>query len=98
MEKTMARAIYKLMEIGEPYTTLDLSRLLGDDYYKYIPVELQGKHVGKIISAEMWKVVKTGYARTYTEQETLGNVRGLRYGTAPKSFTTYTLRYWVRTK
>lgn len=99
MEKTMARAIYKRMEVGKPYTTSELFDLLGEtEYYKYIPVELQGKDVRKIVSAEMSKIVKTGYARTYTEQETLGNVRGLRYGTAPKSFTTYTFRYWVRTK
>ena len=27
MEKTMARAIYKAMELGKPYTTSDLFRL-----------------------------------------------------------------------
>lgn len=98
MEKTMARAIYKLMEIGKRYTTTELFDLLGDAYYSYIPVELQGKNVNKIVSSEMWKVVKAGYAKTCTEQETLGNVRGLRYGTAPTSFTTYTFRYWVRVR
>lgn len=98
MEKTMARAIYKLMEVGKPYSTRQLSDMLGDDYYKYIPVEMQGKNVNKIVSEEMWKVVKTGYARTYTEKETVGNVRGLRFGTKPTSFTEYTIRYWVRTK
>lgn len=46
----------------------------------------------------MWKVVKTGYARTYTEKETLANVRGLRYGAKPTSFTDYKFRYWVRVK
>ena len=38
MEATMARAIYKHMEIGKADSTADLSRLIGDDYYKYIPV------------------------------------------------------------
>lgn len=94
----MARAIYKRMELGKAYTTKDLFGLLGDDYYKYIPVELQGKNVHKIVSAELWNVVNAGYAKTYTESETLGNVRGLRRGTAPKSFTTYTFRYWVRVR
>lgn len=98
MEKTMARAIYNLMEIGKRYTTTELFDLLGDAYYSYIPVDLHGKNVNKIVSSEMWKVVKAGYAKTCTKQETLGNVRGLRYGTAPTSFTTYTFRYWERVR
>ena len=103
MEATMARAIYKQMEIGKSYTTRELSRLIGDDYYKYIPVnqhpgQSDGMPVNKGISNEMWKVVNSGFAKTYTAQETIGNVRGLRFGTAPKSFTTYTARYWVRTR
>ena len=103
MEATMARAIYKQMEIGKSYSTADLSRLIGDDYYKYIPVnqhpgQPDGMPVNKGISNEMWKVVNSGLAETYTAQETIGNVRGLKFGTAPKSFTTYTARYWVRTK
>ena len=103
MEATMARAIYKQMEIGKSYSTADLSRLIGDDYYKYITVnqhhgQPDGMPVNKGISNEMWKVVNAGFAKTYTAQETIGNVRGLKFGTAPKSFTTYTARYWVRTK
>lgn len=98
MEKTMARAIYKLMEIGKPYTTSELYDLLGDDYYKYIPVEMQGKDVRKIVSAEMWNVVNAGYARSYTEQETLALVRGIRFGSKPTATQTYTFRYWVRLK
>ena len=103
MEATMARAIYKQMEIGKAYSTADLSRLIGDDYYKYIPVnqhpgQPDGMPVNKGISNEMWKVVNSGFAKTYTAQESIGNVRGLKFGTAPKSFTTYTARYWVRTR
>lgn len=103
MEATMARAIYKKMEIGKAYTTSELSRLIGDDYYKYIPAnrhpgQPDGMPVTKGISAEMWNIVKAGYAKTYTEQESIGNVRGLKFGTATKSFTTYTARYWVRTR
>ncbi|MBR5874498.1 MAG: hypothetical protein IKY90_07200 [Oscillospiraceae bacterium] len=98
MEKTMARAIYKLMEIGKPYTSMQLRDLLGDDYYKYIPVEMQGKDVRKIVNAEMWKVVNSGYARSYTEQENLAIVRGIRYGSKPTAFQSYTFRYWVRLK
>ena len=103
MEATMARAIYKQMEIGKAYTTSELSSLIGDDYYKYIPVnqhqgQPDGMPVNKGISNEMWKVVNSGFAKTYTAQETIGNVRGLKFGTAPKSFTTYTARYWVRTR
>ena len=41
MEKTLARAIYKMMEVGKEYTSSDLSRLIGDDYYKYIPEDMQ---------------------------------------------------------
>lgn len=101
MEATMARAIYKQMEIGKAYSTSDLSRLIGDDYYKYIPVnqhpgQPDGMPVNKGISNEMWKVVNTGYAKTYTGSEELPIVRGLRYGAKPKSFTDYTFRYWVR--
>lgn len=98
MEKTMARELYKAMKIGKPYTTSDLFQLIEDVYYQHIPVELQGKNVNKIVSEEMWKVVKTGYARTFTEKETLGNVRGIRFGSVPTSFTEYTFRYWVRIK
>ena len=98
MEKTMAREIYKSMKIGKPYTTSDLFKLIEDNYYQYIPVERQGENVNKIISGEMWKVVKTGYARTFTEKEVLGNVRGIRFGSTPTSFTEYTFRYWVRIK
>ena len=76
MEKTLARAIYKMMEVGKEYTTSDLSRLIGDDYYKYIPEDMQpfhtnGRPVNYIISSEMRKVVKSGYATTRTEQQTL---------------------------
>lgn len=98
MEKTMARAIYKCMEIGKPYTTRELFDMLGDDYYKYIPVELQGKSVNKIVSAELWKVVKAGYAKTYTDEEVLPLVKGLRYGTTPTCFNTYNFRYWTRVR
>ena len=103
MEATMARAIYKQMEVGKAYSTADLSRLIGDDYYKYIPVNQHpGQPDGMPVNAgmpnEMGKVVNAGFAKTYTAQETIGNVRGLKFGTAPKSFTTYTARYWVRTR
>ena len=103
MEATMARAIYKQMEIGKAYTTRELSRLIGDDYYKYIPVnqhpsQPDGYPVSKGISAEMWKVVNAGFAKTYTKQETFANVRGLKYGDTPKSFTDYNIRYWVRVR
>lgn len=101
MEKTLAREIYKRMEIGKAYTTSDLFELIGDDYYKMIPMnqhpgQPDGMPVNKMISSEMWKVVKSGYATTCTEEENLANVRGLRYGTTPKSFTTYKFRYWTR--
>ena len=99
MEQTMARAIYKRMELGRPYTSMELFNLLDEfEAYSYIPAELHGKDVRKIVAAEMWKVVKAGYATTRTERETLANVRGLRKGAAPTSFTTYTFRYWTRTK
>jgi hypothetical protein len=99
MEKTMARAIYKRMEIGKPYTTYSLFQLIGETaYYSFIPTEMHGKSVNKIVANEMWKVVNTGYARTYIKKEMLPNVRGLRYGSTPTSFTEYHIRYWVRTK
>lgn len=103
MEATMARAIYKQMEIGKEYSTRDLVRLIADDYYKYIPVnqhpgQPDGMPVSKGVSSEMWKVVKAGFAKTYTKEDCFGNVRGLRFGTAPKSYTTFTARYWVRTR
>lgn len=99
MEKTMARAIYKKMVVGKPYTTTELFDLLGEEeYYKYIPVEMQGKDVRKIVASEMWNVVKTGYAKTYSEQQSLANVRGIKFGATPTSFTTYNVRYWVRVK
>nr|DAU29368.1 MAG TPA: hypothetical protein [Caudoviricetes sp.] len=99
MEKTLAQAIWRRMEIGKTYTTTELFDLLTEtEYYNHIPVELQGKNVNKIIANEMWKVVKAGYAKTYTSKEDLANVKGIRFGTAPKSYTTYTFRYWIRLK
>ena len=103
MEKTMARAIYKKMEIGKAYTTSELFDLVGDDYYKYIPTRMQpgqvdGRPVNAAVSKEMWKVVNTGYAKTYTKVERLPLVRGLKYGATPTCFQEYTMRYWVRTK
>ena len=98
MEKTLARAIYKQMEVGKEYTSSELRDLLGDEYYNYIPAELQGKDVRKIVSNEMWKVVNSGYAVTTKRNESLANVRGLKYGSKPTSFTTYAIRYWKRVK
>ena len=46
----------------------------------------------------MWKVVKAGFAKTYTRDEILPNVRGLRFGAKPTSFTIYKIRYWVKTR
>lgn len=103
MEKTLARAIYKAMEIGEAYTTSELRELIGDDYYKYIPIDMQpgqehGVPVNQKISSEMWKVVNAGYAKTYTSEEDLPIVRGLRFGAKPKAYQHYKFRYWVRIK
>ena len=98
MEKTMARAIYKAMKIGEEYTTRDLLKLLGDNYYEYLPVEQHCENHLRHISDEMWKVVKAGFAKTYARDEILPNVRGLRFGAKPTSFTTYKARYWVKTR
>ena len=103
MEKTLAREIYKKMEIGKEYATADLLRLVGDDYYKIVTVEFHpfqpnGKSAYKVVADEMWKVVKSGFARTHKADETVGNVRGLKFGTKPTSYTTYSVRYWVRTK
>ena len=97
MEKTLAREIYKRMEIGKQYTTMELFNLLSEsEYYGLIPAEMQGKDVRKVVAAEMWKVIRAGYATTHTSCESLPNVRGLRYGSKPSSFTTYTIRYWIR--
>lgn len=103
MEKTLARAIYKKMEIGKEYTTSDLFNLIGDDYYKYIsrdmqPFQTNGKPVNAIISSEMWKVVNSGYATTKVCEEELPLVRGLKFGSKPTAFQKYTFRYWVRVR
>lgn len=103
MEKTMARAIYKAMEIGKAYTSSELFDLLGDDYYKYIPVCLQGKDVRKIVASEMWKVVNTGFAKTEVKEETYHMIRGLRYKCRNRDWSkvstkTYAVRYWTRIK
>ena len=103
MEKTMARAIYKKMEVGKIYTTHELRNLIGDDYYKYVPADMHpgapnGFPVNKGISNEMWKIVNAGFAKTFTGKETLPNVKGLKYGATPTSFQTYNFRYWVRIK
>lgn len=103
MEKTLARAIYKQMEIGKAYTTSELFDLVGDDYYKYVPVsqhpgQMDGKSVNVIVADAMWKVVRSGFATTYKQDVELPLVKGLKHGTTPTVFQRYTMRYWVRSK
>lgn len=103
MEKTLARALYKLMKIGETYSTADIRRLLGDDYYKYIPEDMHpfqpnSKPVNIVITKELWKIVNQGYAKTYTVKELLPVIRGIKFGTKPTCYQSYNIRYWVRTK
>jgi hypothetical protein len=103
MEKTLARAIYRKMVIGKEYTTSELLNLIGDDYYKIVPAEIHpfqpnGKPINRVISEEMWKVVNSGFAKTYKSEENLPNIAGLKYHSKPTSFTTYSFRYWVRVK
>ncbi len=103
MEKTLARAIYKKMEIGKAYTTTQLRDLIGDAYYEYVPVTMHpgqpmGQPVNRVVTREMWKTVNAGYVKTYTNEETLALVRGLRFGAKPTSYQTYATRYWVRLK
>lgn len=99
MEKTMARAIFKAMEIGKPYTSMELFKLIENVYYNYIPVELHGKDVRKIVASEMWTVVKAGYAKTEIHEEEMAIVRGRKFGSkAPYATKTYTVRYWTRVK
>lgn len=102
MEKTMARAIYKNMVIGKWYTSYELFQLIEDDFYKYIPVEMQGKDVRRICGAEMWKVVQSGYAETRMQSEKYHMVRGLKYGVdrdwSKVPSKEYSVRYWRRKK
>lgn len=102
MEKTMARAIYKRMATGKWYTSYELFSLIEDDYYSYIPTEMQGKDVRKVCASEMWKVVKAGFAETKMQEEEHAIVRGLRYGVkrdwSKVPTKKYSVRYWRRTK
>ena len=103
MEKTLAREIYKKMEIDRIYTTSELFRLVEDSYYQIVPQknwpsQSEGMPVNTMISNEMWKVVEAGYATTWKDTQTLANVRGLRYGSIPTSYTNYNFRYWKRIK
>lgn len=103
MEKTMARAIYKKMEINKQYTTSELFDLIEKDYYKYTsiknhPGQEKGMPVNKKIANEMWKIVKAGYATTFKKSETYPLIRGIKFGEKPKYFKTYDVRYWIRTK
>lgn len=97
MEKTMARAIYKKMVVGQRYTSYELYRLVEDDYPP------TGKDVRKVVAAEMWKIVNTGYADTKLESDTYHIVRGLRRNVKNRDWSkvptqTYTTRYWRRLK
>ena len=97
MEKTMARAIYKKMAIGQWYTSYELYRLVEDDYPP------TGKDVRKVVAAEMWKIVNAGYADTKLDSETYPIVRGLRRNVKNRDWSkvptqTYTTRYWRRLK
>lgn len=97
MEKTMARAIYKKMVVGQWYTSYELYRLVEDDYPP------TGKDVRKVVAAEMWKIVNTGYADTKLESDTYRIVRGLHRNVKNRDWSkvptqTYTTRYWRRLK
>lgn len=92
MEKTMARAIYRRMEIGKEYKSFDLYQLIEDEY------PATGEDVRKVVAREMWKIVNAGYAKTSTRQEKFPILRGLRYGSEPTAYQTYNVRYWIRIK
>ncbi|NBK77332.1 hypothetical protein D5272_01685 [bacterium D16-76] len=102
MEKTLARAIYKKMVLNEWYTSYELFKLIESDYYNYIPTKMQGKDVRKVCAAEMWKVVKVGYAETKIQNEEYAIVRGLRFGVerdwSKVPSQKYNIRYWKRIK
>ena len=105
-EKTLAREIYKKMKPGIHYRSYDLFTVIGEDaYYHFIPIghPLHGKDVRKVIAAEMWKIVNTGYASTFKREETYHLVGGLKYNVKDRDWSkvpteTYTIRYWTRVK
>ena len=97
MEKTLARAIYKRMEIGKEYTTRDIFRILDDEQYKYIPVE-HHRECKTIVVNELWKIVKAGFATTIKRPEEMGLVRGHRFGSKNIPIIPITVRYWKRVK
>lgn len=103
MEKTLAREIYKQMEPGKEYSTSDLVDLVFDDFCSYYPEYAETKpekSVRQVVQDEIWKVVKTGYAKTFKRTETGCTVRGLRFGAEPEPwrYYKYECRYFVRTK
>lgn len=103
MEKTLARAIYKRMEIGREYKTSELCDLIDDVYYSYVPRDMwpfqeNGKSWLTVVSGEMWKIVKAGYATTHKKNMSLPIVRGIRFGSKPTCYHDYTIRYWKRIK
>lgn len=111
---TLARAIYKNMEIGKEYTTTEIGNLMIDaDGYGFpcdggIPTRIAEmtweeapdglKGIHKVILSQMWKIVNTGYATTRMEEETLGSIRGCQFGGTKTVYKTYNMRYWKRVK
>ena len=92
--ETMARAIYKKMELNKPYTSSELYNLVRDEY------PATGEDVRKVVAREMWKVVNAGYAKTYKSDEQFYNVRGTRVGSPIQDdrWMIYSVRYWVRVR
>ena len=64
MEKTLARAIYKKMNVGEKYNHYQLEGLIKEDFQKY---RLNRYNATKCIEAAMQDVVDAGYAK-YEEE------------------------------
>ena len=66
MEKTLARALSKKMEIGKSSNICDLKYLIQDEFHNYYLTEY---NVGSRILSAMEKIVESGYATSKAEFE-----------------------------
>lgn len=93
---TMARAIYRAMEVGKEYTTSEIKELARN--IEFLPWDEDTDDWNKAIPKNLWKMVNTGYAVTRMAQETMGSIRGCQFGGTKVVYTTYNMRYWKRIK
>lgn len=94
MEKTVARALYKEMALGQEYSTQEIIEIAKK---LWLPSN-EEQDLKKAINKALWKIVNSGYAITQKRQVEMSWIRGCQFGGTKVVKQEYTIRYWIRIK